>query len=156
MVDYLIEIVFKNISAKATECMLKDFSSNGQKVVNYSFTRNDMELDWDIDGLIEKLFVDINGFGLFVNLNELTILDVLVLNCGIAVYKYDDAIDLEINFQLSDLKNCNSHDLVDNLMKFAKSIATHYHITDYFCGLEPAQDIKTRLFTNEQLGPFFL
>jgi hypothetical protein len=156
MVDYLIEIVFKNITAKTTECLLKHLSLNGQKVVSFSFTSNDTGINWDIDGLIEKTFEDLNKFGLFINLSELKVDGIYLLNCGIAVYKYGDTIDLELNFQLSELKDCNSDGLVDNLMKFAKSIATHYHIRDYFCGLEPAQDIKTRLFTNEQLGPFFL
>jgi len=45
-------------------------------------------------------------------------------------------------------------DLTKNLMKLSKDIAVHYQIGNYFCGLEPAQDMETRLFTNEQLGPF--
>jgi len=44
--------------------------------------------------------------------------------------------------------------LTKNLMKLAKSIAVQYQIHDYFCGLEPVQETKTRLFTNQQPGPF--
>jgi len=41
-------------------------------------------------------------------------------------------------------------------MELAKCIAVQYQIDNYFCGLEPAQDINTRLFTNEQPGPFII
>ena len=82
--------------------------------------------------------------------------NVCLPNCGIAVYKYEHTIDLEINFQLSDLNVVMMKDLTKNLMKLSKEIALHHQTGNYFCGLEPAQDMETRLFTNEQLGPFSL
>lgn len=41
-------------------------------------------------------------------------------------------------------------------MEFSRSIAVHYKIDTYFCGLEPAENKETRLFTNERLGPLSL
>jgi len=154
MIDHLIEIVFKNVSVEKIGSLLKDLSESGIKIVSYNFTCNPIDVNWAIEKSIEKVFIENKNFGLFLNLKELNVDDVVFLNCGVAVYKAENEISLEINFQLSDLKIPQIKDLTKSLMKLAKSIAIHGQIDDYFCGIEPAQDTKTRLFTNEQLGPF--
>jgi hypothetical protein len=156
MIDHLIEIVFKDVDFKEVGHLLIDLSSNGEEIVDYNFTCSSIDIDWNAAKLIEKIFIYKKNFGLFINLHELIKDGFCLPNCGIAVYRNENSINVELNFQLSDLKNFNINNFVENLMKLAKSIATQYHITDYFCGLEPAQDIKTRLFTNDQIGPFFL
>lgn len=154
MTDYLIEIIFKNISVDKIGDLLKYLSSNGQKIVNYHLTCDCPKIDWSIEASIKKTFLENNNFGLFINLKELTVKNIFFPNCGIAIYKDENTINLEINFQLSDLKNIPIKNLTKNLMELAKSVAAQYQIDNYFCGLEPAQEMKTRLFTNEQLGPF--
>ncbi|HAZ15816.1 MAG TPA: hypothetical protein DCY54_04205 [Parachlamydiales bacterium] len=156
MIDHLIEIVFKNISRKKIGALLKDLSSNGQKIASYHFTCEPVAINWSLEKSIEKAFSGTKKFGLFINLNELVRDGINFPNCGIAVYKYENTINLEINIQLSDLKDFKFENLTKSLIQLAKSIATNYHINDYYCGLEPAQDTKTRLFTNEEIGPFFL
>jgi len=154
MIDHLIEIIFRNIPNDKIGALLKDLSSNGQKIVNHNFTCDCPEINWSIETSIEKIFLENSNFGLFINLKELTRGNICLPNCGIAVYKDENTINLEINFQLLDLKDVPIKDLTKNLMELAKSIAVQYQIDDYFCGFEPAQETKTRLFTNEQLGPF--
>ena len=154
MIDHLIEIIFKDVRANQIGALLKDLSSNGQKIVNHNFTCDCPAVAWDSKKSIEKIFCENRNFGLFINLKELTIDGICLPNCGIAVYKDENTINLEINFQLLDLKKNPIKDLAKHLMELAKSIALQYQIDDYFCGLEPAQEAETRLFTNEKLGPF--
>jgi len=54
----------------------------------------------------------------------------------------------EILFLVENLKNEKILSL--DLMDFAKLIADKYGCKEYFCGLEPADDIHTRLFTNQK------
>jgi hypothetical protein len=75
--------------------------------------------------------------------------------CGIAVYKFEDSIDVEINFKLSDLKDGDDKELATNLMKLSDSISKKFDIENYFCGLEPASDEETRIFTKQKIGPLF-
>ncbi len=154
MRDYLIEMIFKNISFEKIGALLKDLSSSGQKIMSRSFTCDSPEVNWENEKSIQEVFIKNKNFGLFINLEELDKEGICLPNCAIAVYKNENKINFELNFQLSDLKKFKIKDLTKELMKLAKSIAVHYQIEDYYCGLEPAQDIKTRLFTNEQLGPF--
>ncbi|MBF8263372.1 MAG: hypothetical protein HW387_1037 [Parachlamydiales bacterium] len=156
MTDHFIEIVFKDVSVEKIESLIKDLSLNGQRVVSYNITCNSVKISWDTDKSIERIFTDNNNFGLFLNLDELKKDGICLPNCGIAVYKNENEINVELNFRLSDLKNFKTDNLVKKLMKLSKSIAAQYHINDYFCGLEPAQDIETRLFSKEQTGPLFL
>lgn len=153
MTDHLIEIVFKEISTEKIGPLLIDLISKGSGVVSYNVTFEHSEIDWNPKE-INKIFVDNKCFGLFVNLKELRAGNVNLPNCGLAIYKYENTVDLEINFQLSDLGDVPLKSLGENLMEFAKTIANQYQIDQYLCGIEPAHDLQTRLFTNEKLGPF--
>lgn len=154
MIDYLIEVIFKDVPITRIAPLLKFLIDNGKGIVNYNLTCDWDEIDWSKGSSIEEVFLKNSNFGLFINFNELKVKNVCLPNCGVAVYKYEDVIDLEINFQLSDLNNIMIKDLTKHLMELSKFIAVQYQIANYFCGLEPAREMKTRLFTNEKPGPF--
>jgi len=156
MTDHLIEIIFKNIPHIKIGALLKDLISKGQELVNFNLTCDCPEIDWSNERSINKLFFENENFGLFINLKALILKNVHLPNCGIAVFKSEDTIDVEINFMLSDLKSIPKEALIQILMELGKYIAVQYQIDHYYCGLEPAEEISTRLFTNEQLGPFSL
>jgi hypothetical protein len=153
MTDHLIEIIYTDISVEKIGFLLMDLISKGQEIVSYNITFNSPEIDWNVEE-IKKIFVDNKCFGLFINLKKLETGQIHLPNCGLAIYKYENTVDLEINFQLSDLENISLKSLGENLMKFAKVLADRYQINLYLCGIEPAHDLQTRLFTNETLGPF--
>ena len=155
MIYYLIEIIFKNVSFEMIEPLLHYLTLNGKSVSNYHLTHKDIKIKWNKKNAINKIFASNKDFGLFINLKELKKYNVCLPNCGIAIYRFETSINLELNFELSDLKNYKIEHLAENLMELAKSIAAQYHIKEYLCGIEPAHDITTRLFTNETLGPFF-
>ena len=153
MTDHLIEIVFKEIPTEKIGSLLIDLISKGNGIVSYNITFDCSEIDWSIEA-IKKIFFENKNFGLFVNLKTLKAGKINLPNCGLAIYKYESTVDLEINFQLSDLEDVPLKSLAKNLMEFAKAIADQYQIDQYLCGIEPAHDLQTRLFTNESLGPF--
>ena len=93
---------------------------------------------------------------LFLNLNSLNDPIISLPNCGIAIYKSNSLVILEINFQLSDLKETDRENLSKKLMTLANSIAKKYQITECIGGIEPANDTNLRLFTNDKLGPINL
>lgn len=154
MIDYLIEIIFSNVSAKKIGKLLKDFTSEGSEVVNYNLTSGDCKIDWKNEQSIEAVFQEYKSFGLFINLKKLNKAGVCLRNCGISIYKCEFKINIEINFQLLDQSSSYGQLLTKNLMELAKSIAVQYEIKGYYCGLEPAEETETRLFTNQQVGPF--
>jgi len=153
MSDHLIEIAFIHMPIRLIGQLLKDLSHNGERILSYNLTNISKELSWNSTKSLEKFFSENKNFALFINLKELQNGGLTIPNCGIAIYKDESTINFEINFQLSDLKNCKIIQLPSLLLKFAKSISARYKIKEYFCGLEPAEDIKTRLFTQDQLGP---
>ena len=154
MQDHLIEIIFKSVNTDQIGDLLKNLTANGTKIINCNATCSAMNIDWSNSKSISYVFSKNNNFGLFLTVNELRISDICLLNCGICVYKNVSSINFELNVQLSDIKNHGTDSLNFALMKLAKSIATEYHIIEYFSGIEPAEDIETRLFTNDQVGPF--
>ena len=98
MHDQLIEIVFKNISTENIGYILKDLTSDGQEVVSCNITSDELEIDWNDESSIRRMFQNNTGFGVFINIKELNGKFICLPKCGIAVYKNGDSIDLEINF----------------------------------------------------------
>lgn len=136
---------------------LFDITLHGESIFNYYSTLNQLDIDWQDEKSIERVFNDNENFGLFINLKKLERNGISLPNCGIAIYKKEIKIDFELNFQLSDfLQNFKIEGLTKKLMKLAKSIAIHHQVSEYYCGLEPAQETHKRLFTNEHLGPLSL
>jgi hypothetical protein len=153
MLDYWIEIVFDGPFAKMIGDLLCDVTLNGEKILTYNCTCEAKDIHWDNPASIAKIFASNDDFGLFINVTELDRGGFCLPKCLITVYKNKDFFGLELNFKLQDLQNPKLSSLATDLMKLAKSIADQHHLTGYFCGIEPAKDKETRLFTNDQLGP---
>lgn len=154
--DYLTEIVFKNVRIKKIPSAIRKITSDGENVLNYSITCESEEIDWSSEEFISNLFTTNQKFELLVNLRELKTKNYTIPKCGFSIYRYETSTDLELDFQLADLKDSNIDHLAEDLMEFSTSLARQYRINEYYCGIEPAQDLETRLFTKDKLGPIFL
>jgi hypothetical protein len=159
--NYLIELVFENVFFNHMSQMIKELSQEGKQITNYS-----LQADWEIKGEINWHSADSitqilnqstnNGWALFINLTELNLKQSRIKNCTLQILQYDSQYDININFNLDDIRFRDSTDFIENLMKFARKIAFKYGIQHYFAGLEPADDEETRLFTNGKKGPLTL
>lgn len=152
MHDHLVEIIFTKVSVDSIGSLLQTLTLHGKTVLNYYITCASQVIDWTNKDAITTLFQENTEFGLFINLINLQQEDIYLPKCGISVYKMHTSIDLEINFQLSDLDYPELEKLAKTLMKLSKSIADSYDISNYFCGLEPANDPRMQLFNNENIG----
>jgi hypothetical protein len=153
MKNQLIEIAFSGASIEKIGFLLKDLTSNGKKIENYVCSSDVKNIDWDDPASIEEIFRRNESFCLLISLSELIEGDVCLPKCGVSIYKSKNSVDIELDFQLSDLRNPKLDKLAEDLIKLSKSIADRYGLAGYFCGIEPAKDEETRFFTNDQLGP---
>jgi|JI9StandDraft_1071089.scaffolds.fasta_scaffold15072_2 hypothetical protein len=156
MFDDLIEIIFKNLHFKTLGPLLKNLTSGGENIASYYATCEGTEIDWKKESSIEGFLKDMHESALFINLKSLDREGIFIRKCGLAIYKNQDTIRLEVNFQVGDIYNPMNVDVVEALMILAQTIAKTYEIEDFFCGFEPAQDLETRLFTKNKKGPFLL
>lgn len=156
MENFLIEIIFKNVPLEKIGSLLKDLTSGGKRVQNYDFVFFSAHIEWEIEQTIIKPFLENNSFKLFINLKLLEINKICLLKCGIVAHKFSNKIDVELNFNSIDIQNNSKESATNDLMLFAKDLANKNSINEYFCGVEPAEDIATRLFTQEIQGPFKL
>lgn len=153
MVDYLIEVIFKKVSKSHISDFLLDITANGTLVDNYNLTCDFSPFLWNHDSL-DKLFNNETNFGLFINIQTLKSEHITIPNLGIVVLKFDKGIDLEINFDSFSIENTSN--LTQRLMQLALEISKKCQPLEYYCGIEPAEDKETRLFTNDEIGPFSL
>ncbi|CCB90250.1 hypothetical protein [Simkania negevensis] len=154
--NQLIEIVFENIQLKKISALISELTENGSLISDYYASCECDNINWNEEISIEEFFNSHSNFGLFINLSEIKKGSFVIPNSSITVYKNEGTIDLEINFELKDLNNFSKKTLKKKLMAFSKELAADYHISNYYCGLEPAKDFETRLFTKDQAGPLSL
>ncbi len=157
MVYYLIEIIFKDVEIARIAELLKYLTSSGKRIIDYtsSSDKGKIRVDWGSEKEIRKIFSEEKKIYLLINLDQFKKGDLILPRCEIIVYKKNNSLDLEINFEYKYLKNSKINKLSESLLNISKSIAQQYHISTYFCGLEPAQDLETRLFTNGKPGPLY-
>ncbi|HYX37386.1 MAG TPA: hypothetical protein VE954_30145 [Oligoflexus sp.] len=72
--------------------------------------------------------------------------------CDFRIIKYEGKFDFEISFKLSDQHGLSN--LV--LSEFFTKMAIKHKASQVFCGIEPASDSNTRVFTGSSLGPIIL
>ena len=69
--------------------------------------------------------------------------------------RYDQIVyDVELNFTVGSARNNSGHPLGDALHRFATEVARKTRVESYYCGLEPAADHDTRIFTGIKKGPY--
>ncbi|MBS0584967.1 MAG: hypothetical protein JSR76_01535 [Verrucomicrobia bacterium] len=156
MSDHLVEIIFKEVDLKNLIPLLQYLTSEGKNVVSYYDNYDLLKIDWKQEETIAKFFKDHEECALFINLDALNIEGISLKKCGLAIYQIENRINLEINFEILDIYNSTKIDLVEALMRLSNILSKKYEIKEFFCGLEPAGDLETRLFTKDQLGPFSL
>ena len=67
MIDHLIEIVFQNVPSEKIGSLIKNLTSNGQRIINYNLTCANIYINWETEESIKKIFNKNKNFGLFVN-----------------------------------------------------------------------------------------
>ena len=89
---------------------------------------------------------------LTVNIYNLELSTIKIPNCSIGFIRHNATQDVEVNFRLDEVEHLSTSLWVKELMAFSDRIAKQYGIQNFYCGLMPARDEDTRLFTNRTLG----
>lgn len=149
----LLEVVFENTGPDAAYAMLNKLSAFGSNVRDYSVSfgePNQTAIDWSN---IKNLFdVNTEDISLFVNLKNFNMYNVIASTCSVQVIRYGKSYDVNIIVDIDDFKNLALPKIGEILQRMAQAIAAEFGIYSYFCGLEPARDMETRLFTRDQIG----
>ena len=153
----LIEIVFEEVNESDFFSIF--FEISGQYSNDVFLNNKDQAIN--VRSVSPQLFRDI--FSLEKNhvctleLEKYVIGRVCLQGVLIRFLKYDgNKYDIDFNFAMNKLSKIDLINLVDDLLIFCLSLSRKHKIKDFYCGLEPAKDENTRLFTGEIVGPFFL
>jgi len=135
----LIEIVFEALGQKQTEQVYKDITGKVICLNNiFDFTEE------------AEVFNVVVGKVSFSSQIETD-------NVHLNILRYEEkTYDIEINFDLNDVKENKLIRLEQAFYIYASNIANRNNIKSYYAGLEPAHDEDTRFFTGNTMGPLKL
>jgi len=134
--------------------ILKELTLDGERIKNYYSSIDLPIIDWCNNKNIEQTFVNNKEFGLFINTSETKDESLIKPGFGISIYNNKDSINLELSFSYIDLENKYPKKIKVNLMNFTKYISQKYGVEEFYCGIEPAEDKDTQLFSYKSSGSY--
>ena len=138
----LIEIIFEDLNYEQAKGVIRDIIDER---IPYDKSFDSINLN-NKPALFEILVGEIG-------LNS----GISVSNVHIRLLKYEKTkYDIEVNFDLDDVKFKGFGGLEVAMHNYAKKISDRNHVKSYYSGLEPAKDLDTRFFTCDTIGPFKL
>ena len=153
----IIEIVYENINELKLFKFIEDLLIN-KELESFKGQRFDGgELDLNIDNEKEiRLFIEkfqIKEFE-YIFLVSKQSNDSLFKGLNIWI-QFDPIIsgyDLYFSFEVSNLSFFIEHNL-KKIKQISAELSKFLESRNYFCGLDPASDLETRFFTNQNDGP---
>jgi hypothetical protein len=150
----IVEIVFEKAQLKeAVGLLLKLLKS--ATLDDYQVTTSNSVSELNLNSK-ELLFIDINESSdgsFYFNLIDFSLYGISLPKAGVQIYKYDYMYDFNLHLEADEIKRKASG---SELQKWAEHIAEELKAECYYCGLEPAYDENTRIFSGSTLGPLKL
>jgi hypothetical protein len=151
----LFEVVFEGVNKTCVIQLLIHLISGARCVSDVTCTE---ELEWIGDGHINRKALEaaINfnvDICVLIKLEDMMIDNVVLPLVLLRLVKYGDKFDVDFSFDANKIKNVNSTLLIKYLHSYAKAIAGDFSVANFFGGMEPASDPRTRRFTNQTAGP---
>ncbi len=148
----LLEIVFDDLNKLSTVNLLNEIIfCNKIKNKLVRVLVSEKELVWrniiDIKFAVEK----IDNKSILINFNKIDEEKFSIINPCIRVIKYNEKFEIAILFNMDDLLCLTEK--TKAIFDFTSSLAIKHEVKKFYCGIEPAADAGTRLFTNYELGP---
>jgi hypothetical protein len=148
-VGHLLEAVFASIGRIAVKAIMRDLAEQGN-------VQDSIAIDGiDADDITPEVAIDrvvtycAFGFGRFAFSNRASIENVVA-----SAYLDLDSWSLEFTMDTADIHEGGS--FTEELHGWATALARKHGINDFYAGLEPADDLDTRLFTGSSRGPLRL
>ncbi len=150
-ISNIIEVVFEDVPkveivplvtfviSKSTKSILNNIGEYAEIFPRGQFDVNafDLALESSNDICISLNLIYLKVGSIFLPLTNLRIL------------KYGGKFDIDFNFELDKMSSENetSEVLFLILHGFVKELSGKHDVKNYYCGLEPASDVETRIFT---------
>lgn len=151
----IVELTFENVRIEAVPNIIILLTSSGKNVVSYNVQCENepcKPIDWNSHGSIRDALRDLGDGSIYLNINNLNSKILKIEAKGIQIFKYGDAVDINISFALTSINTKN----VSCMLEFSRSLACKYKASSFYAGLEPANDEETRIFTNNNMGPIII
>ncbi|SFU17354.1 hypothetical protein SAMN05444141_1173 [Pseudovibrio denitrificans] len=153
----LIEVVLENLTESNISKLLFTLVGKFKNIENIECSEEIYLLgnkisDVDIENF-KKLQTDAT---IILKLHHLKVNDVILNHVLLRLVKYDNKYDIDFTFDDKDISSKLDTSILLHLHDYISELGNHFGATQWFAGVEPAIDQKTRFFTNYELGPLKL
>lgn len=151
----IIEVVFENVDRNNVFKLLSFLVRSSEEILGVNCSENITMLEGGeiSEKGLEKFLNFDGGLAVFVNVEDMSLENIVLPKVYIRLLKYESQYDIEFSFYFDELKGIGAAKLISELHGYVKRIAMNFNVPSFFGGMEPASDEDTRYFTNEELGP---
>lgn len=149
----LIELVFVRVPDGAVHKLVNDLSQSGD-ILEFSHSEvcglNQEKAILDLTLLLKY---EVGPFSIFVRIANASIGGVPIRSSLVRILRFEGMNEVAFVFGSAEIEATDRQDAVEKLAAGAEALASGTGVLAYYCGFEPATDEKTRLFSNERMGP---
>jgi hypothetical protein len=151
------EIVFQQVAVGDLFALLKTLEANSKSISDLAVSEGVEGLDFDgIDkGLIDAISACERGVCLTELLHGFRVSEGIILpQALLRSIKYNEGVDVELSFvEIPSIDICC---VMLAMQAYGDSLSKKFSMAEFYGGLEPAEDVDTRYFTGEYVGPLGL
>ncbi|WP_375186074.1 hypothetical protein [Pseudoalteromonas sp.] len=144
----VIEVVLDSIEKSDIKTVLNALLIGKDNVINISASEDEINVStfFSNNSYLDDFFMSKSESTLLFLLKKITVGNVVIPNPLLRLVKYDTQFDIDFSFE----NEVDVHQLHMGISCLLKGV----NVKEFYAGLEPAQDIDTRFFTNQELGPY--
>ncbi len=151
----LLEVVFENIVRSNVIRLLLLLIAGSDRIINVQCSEDiRLIVGGELDAKALDSVLNFQGnVTVLINLSDLKVGGITLPKVLLRLVKYGEQYDIDFNFDSNELESMDMMSLVTELHDYAKEIARDNDVGTFFGGMEPASDVDTRYFTNDDFGP---
>ncbi|WP_176041077.1 hypothetical protein [Burkholderia stabilis] len=151
--DGLIELIFDRVPGGNVDKLVNDFLQGGDILGISHSELGSLDPKTVNRYLMPILRQETDFSSVFIRTANAMIGNVSIRSPLVRILRFEGGIEVAIVFDSADIEATDRQGVVTKLAVGAAALASSAGVPEYYCGFEPANDEKTRLFTRGKIGP---
>ncbi|HEY9897852.1 MAG TPA: hypothetical protein V6D00_01610 [Pantanalinema sp.] len=151
--DGLIELIFEGVSDGAVDRLVYDLLQ-GVDILEISPSEfgiiGQTQINNDLMPLLKK---EAAPASIFLRAAFATIGGVPIRSPLVRILRFEGSNEVAVVFGSANIDAGDRQDAVKRLAAGSSMLANSVGVSEYYCGIEPATDERTRLFYRDKIGP---
>ncbi len=154
--DGLIELVFENVPDDGIGKLIRHLLRGAGKLHVTHSELGELDPTKSVEELLPLLKLGEEAASIFIRTDVNMVGDVPIFDPLVRILRFDGANEVAVVFECRRTEESFFSEFITKLSARSQRLASDIGVQKYYCGFEPATDEATRLFSNDNIGPFLM